>query len=56
MKSIDQRRLSLISMILQLRRELDSLKRSGYGKSWVSTDTGSAKYVCPDLFGGKPPW
>ena len=48
MKSIEKRKLALISQIQQLRREFDNLKRPGYRQSSVNVGTGSDRHVHPN--------
>ena len=47
MKSLEQRRQELLSLIQQLQRELDNLRQLGYGQSCVNVHTGSNRHLCP---------
>ena len=47
MKSIEERKLALISQIQQLKAELDSLKQQDYREPQLGTDTGRMAYASP---------
>ena len=56
MKSVEQQKQAVTSMIRQLKRELDSMKRSGYEQARVYADAGSGRRVHYDRFDAKPLW
>ena len=56
MKSIEERKLALISQIHQLKRELDSLKQTQYWRLSVKVGTGSDTHLRPDQSDGRLQW
>lgn len=53
MKSIEERKLALISRIHQLKRELDNLKPQDYRWPQLSARTDRSGYVVPNEFDSK---
>ena len=56
MKSIEERKLALISRIHQLKRELDSLKQPQYWWLSVNVGTGSDRHLRSDQYDGRLQW
>ena len=56
MKSIEERKLALISQIHQLKRELDSLKQPQYARLSVNVGTGSDTHLRSDQSDGRLQW
>ncbi len=48
MKNIQRQLQALATIIRQLQREVESLKRSGRRELWVCLDADSGKYMCPE--------
>ncbi|HEY92613.1 MAG TPA: hypothetical protein G4O17_02575 [Dehalococcoidia bacterium] len=56
MKSIEERKIALISRIHQLKRELDSLKQPQYTRLSVNVGTGSDRHLRSDQYDGRWQW
>ena len=53
MKSIQERKLTFISQIHQLEREIDKLKQQDYWEAQLRTCACLSKYVCLYVFDSK---
>ena len=47
MKRVEQRRQKVLSMIEQLKREIDNLRQPEYGQSRVNMGAGGDRYLRP---------